>query len=100
MNLFVWAAAVVVLLGALILVHEMGHFVCAKLFDVKVLRFSLGFGPKLLAFTWCVSDYRLSLVSLGVSVRLLRDNPTEAVAPRDRPRWMVAKPLWQRYTIV
>ena len=41
------AAAVVVLLGVLILVHELGHFVFAKLFDVKVLRFSLGFGPRI-----------------------------------------------------
>jgi len=50
MNLLFWAAAVLALLGVLILVHELGHFVFAKLFDVKVLRFSLGFGPRLLGF--------------------------------------------------
>lgn len=100
MNLLVWAAAVVVLLGALILVHEMGHFACAKLFDVKVLRFSLGFGPRLIGFTWGETEYCLSLVPLGGYVRLLGENPTEAVAPRDRPRALSAKPLWQRYTIV
>ena len=100
MNLFVWAAAVVVLLGALILVHELGHFACAKLFDVKVIRFSLGFGPRLLGLTWGETEYRLSLVPLGGLVRLLGEDPAEAMAPRDRPRALTAKPLWQRYTIV
>jgi regulator of sigma E protease len=100
MNLFFWAAAVVVLLGALILVHELGHFVCAKLFDVKVIRFSLGFGPRLVGLTWGETEYRLSLVPLGGFVRLLGEDPTEAMAPRDRPRALSAKPLWQRYSIV
>jgi len=50
MSLLSWIAAVAVLLGVLILVHELGHFAFAKLFDVKVLRFSLGFGPKLFGF--------------------------------------------------
>jgi regulator of sigma E protease len=100
MSFFVWAAAVVVLLGALILVHELGHFACARLFDVKVIRFSLGFGPKLLGLTWGETEYRLSLVPLGGFVRLLGEDPAEAMAPRDRPRALTAKPLWQRYTIV
>lgn len=100
MNLLVWAAAVVALLGALILVHELGHFVCARLFDVKVLRFSLGFGPRLVGFTWGETEYRLSLVPLGGFVRLLGEDPAEAISPRDRPRALATKPLWQRYTIV
>jgi regulator of sigma E protease len=100
MNLFMWAAAVVVLLGALILVHELGHFACAKLFDVKVLRFSLGFGPRLFGLTVGETEYRVSLVPLGGFVRLLGEDPAEAMAPRDRPRALTAKPLWQRYTIV
>ena len=100
MNLLVWAAAVVILLGALILVHELGHFACARLFHVKVLRFSLGFGPRLFGFTWGETEYRLSLIPLGGFVRLLGEDPAEAIAPRDRPRALVAKPLWQRYTVV
>ncbi|MBC8133267.1 MAG: RIP metalloprotease RseP, partial [Deltaproteobacteria bacterium] len=100
MDLLVWAAAVVVLLGALILVHELGHFAFAKLFDVKVIRFSLGFGPRIFGLNWGETEYRLSLVPLGGFVRLLGENPAEAMAPRDRHRALVAKPLWQRYTIV
>src|SRR6266404_3123720 len=100
MSLLLWAAAVMALLGVLILVHELGHFVFARLFDVKVLRFSLGFGPRLLGITWGETEYRLSLVPLGGYVRLLGEDPAEAIPPIDRHRALAAKPLWQRYTIV
>src|SRR3954465_3114571 len=100
MNLLVWAAAVVILLGALILVHELGHFIFARLFDVKVLRFSLGFGPRLFGFTRGETEYRLSLVPLGGYVRLLGEDPSEAGSPIDRRRSPSDKPLWQRYAIV
>ena len=94
------AAAVLVLLGVLILVHELGHFVFAKLFDVKVLRFSLGFGPRIVGFTYGETEYRLSAVPLGGYVRLLGEDPGEPIPPIDRPRALAAKPLWQRYTVV
>ena len=100
MNLLLWAAAVVALLGVLILVHELGHFVFAKFFDVKVLRFSLGFGPRLFGFTRGETEYQLSLVPLGGYVRLLGEDPSEPIPPVDRRRALAAKPLWQRYTIV
>ena len=100
MSWLTWAGAVLVLLGVLILVHELGHFVFARLFDVKVLRFSLGFGPKLFGFTHRETEYRLSLVPLGGYVRLLGEDPGEPIPPVDRPRALAAKPLWQRYTVV
>src|SRR5437763_15788497 len=94
------AAAVLVLLGVLILVHELGHFVFAKLFDVKVIRFSLGFGPRIVGFTLGETEYRLSALPLGGYVRLLGEDPGEPIPPIDRPRALAAKPLWQRYTAV
>src|SRR4051812_49894042 len=94
------AAAVLVLLGVLILVHELGHFVFAKLFDVKVLRFSLGFGPRIVGITYGETEYRLSALPLGGYVRLLGEDPGEPIPPIDRPRALAAKPLWQRYTVV
>jgi len=100
MSWLTWAGAVLVLLGVLILVHELGHFVFARLFDVKVLRFSLGFGPRLFGFTYRETEYRLSLVPLGGYVRLLGEDPSEPIPPVDRPRALAAKPLWQRYTVV
>ena len=72
----------------------------AKLFDVKVLRFSLGFGPRIVGFTCGETEYRLSLVPLGGYVRLLGEDPGEPIPPIDRPRALAAKPLWQRYTVV
>src|SRR4029079_5816938 len=65
------AAAVLARLGVLMLVHELGHFVFAKLFDVKVIRFSLGFGPRIVGFSWGETEYRLSALPLGGYVRLL-----------------------------
>jgi regulator of sigma E protease len=92
--------AVVALLGVLILVHELGHFLFAKLFGVKVLRFSLGFGPRLIGVVPAATEYRLSLVPLGGYVRLLGEDPSEPVAEIDRHRTLYSKPLWQRYAIV
>src|SRR3954467_13372837 len=100
MNLVVWAAAVVALLGVLIFVHELGHFLAAKLFGVKVLRFSLGFGPRSIGLIAGATEYRLSLVPLGGYVRLLGEDPNEPVAEIDRQRTLFSKPLWQRYAIV
>jgi regulator of sigma E protease len=100
MTLALWTAAVVALLGVLILAHELGHFLVAKLFGVKVLRFSLGFGPKLFSLTAGATEYRLSLFPLGGYVRLVGEEAGEPVADKDRERALHAKPLWQRFAIV
>ncbi len=88
------------LLGVLVFVHELGHFLVAKAFGVKVLRFSLGFGPRLFGFHVGATEYRLSLFPLGGYVRLLGEEPSEAVAEVDRRRTLFGRPLWQRYAIV
>ena len=100
MTLGFWVSAAVLLLGVLILVHELGHFLFAKIFGVRVLRFSLGFGPKLLAINAGGTEYRLSLIPLGGYVRLLGEDPGETVAEIDEDRTLHSKPLWQRYAIV
>ena len=100
MTLTLWAAAVIALLGVLILAHELGHFLVAKLFGVKVLRFSLGFGPRLFGFTAGATEYRLSLFPLGGYLRILGEDPSEPVPEHDYERALFARPLWQRYAIV
>ena len=60
----------VVSLGILIFIHEFGHFVAAKLFGVKVERFSLGFGPRLLGKEVGDTDYRISAFPLGGYVKI------------------------------
>jgi len=100
MSLGFWVAAAVGLLGVLIMVHEMGHYVVARLFGVKVLRISLGFGPKIFEFTAGATEYRLSIIPLGGYVRLLGEDPSEPVAEIDIEHTLFSKPLWQRYMIV
>lgn len=100
MTLALWAAAVILLLGVLILAHELGHFLVAKLFGVKVLRFSFGFGPRLFGFTAGSTEYRVSLFPFGGYLRLLGETPSEPVPAHDEERALCKRPLWQRYAII
>ena len=54
-----------VLIGVMIMIHELGHFWAARFFDVKVEAFSFGFGPRLFGFRRGDTDYRFSLILLG-----------------------------------
>lgn len=80
----------IVVLGVLIFCHELGHFLVAKLFNVKVLRFSLGFGHKLAAKTIGETEYRISAIPLGGYVKMLGesegDDDDEPVSPSDLKR--------------
>jgi len=77
--------AFVLMLGVLVFVHELGHFLVAKLFDVKVLKFSLGFGPAIgigswrLAFTRGETEYVVAWFPLGGFVKMLGENPEDEV---------------------
>jgi regulator of sigma E protease len=84
------------LLGVIIFVHEGGHFLMAKLFDVKVLTFSLGFGPKIVAFKRGETEYRVSWLPLGGYVRLGGETPEDTTGD---PRDFQAKPRWQRVLV-
>ncbi|WP_318557264.1 RIP metalloprotease RseP [Geobacter anodireducens] len=67
-------ALTVLTLGGLIFVHELGHFLLARLNGVKVLRFSIGFGPKLFAIVRGETEYCISLVPLGGYVQMFGEN--------------------------
>jgi regulator of sigma E protease len=91
----------IVALGLLIFVHEFGHFLFAKLFGVRVERFSLGFGPKLLGKRWGETEYLISAFPLGGYVKMFgeqRDND-DAASP-EAHRSFSHKPVWQRFLIV
>jgi regulator of sigma E protease len=62
--------ATIVVLGVLIFVHELGHFMTAKWCDIEVPRFSIGFGPKILGFTRGETEYVISLLPLGGYVKM------------------------------
>src|SRR5881275_87554 len=88
----------IIVLGVLIFVHEGGHFLVAKLFGVRVLVFSLGFGKRLLGFRRGGTDYRLSLIPVGGYVRMAGDTPEEGRT--GDPDEYLSKPKWQRFFIL
>ena len=92
--------ATVVVLGILIFVHELGHFLMAKLFGVRVLAFSLGFHPKLIHKKIGDTDYRLSVIPLGGYVKLYGENPNDEVPPEMEPVSFSHHSLWHRFVIV
>ena len=89
----------ILLIGVLIFVHELGHFVVAKACGVKVLRFSLGFGPPIVSFTRGETEYVVAWLPLGGFVSMLGADPSEDIEPEDRDRAYFAQPLWQRFAI-
>ncbi len=91
--------AVVLLLGGLIFVHELGHFVVAKALHVKVVRFSIGFGPRLFGVQRGETEYRVSALPLGGYVKMAGDDPSEPVAPEDRGRGFLEQRPWKRLAI-
>ena len=93
-------AAFVLLLGALVFVHELGHFLFAKAVGVKVLRFSIGFGPPLLSFTRGETEYRIAALPLGGYVKMAGEIPGEDAAPEDEARSYLAQSPWKRMLIV
>ncbi|HEY3275683.1 MAG TPA: RIP metalloprotease RseP [Syntrophorhabdaceae bacterium] len=86
-------------LSLLILVHEFGHFIVARLANVKVLAFSLGFGKKLFTFKKGETEYALSAVPLGGYVKLLGESVDDEIAEEDIPRSYVHKPPWVKILI-
>lgn len=86
-----------VLIGVMILIHELGHFWAARYFDVKVEAFSFGFGPRLFGFRRGETDYRFSLVLFGGYVKMAGEQITDENV--DDPRSFMAKPRWQRLII-
>ncbi len=94
------AFSTVVVLGILIFVHELGHFLVAKWFNVTVLRFSLGFGPKLISVTRGETEYRLSLIPLGGYVKMLGEDGEEDVTEDQRARSFSSQPVGRRMGIV
>src|SRR5256714_12993916 len=87
-----------VLIGVMIMIHELGHYFVARLFDVKVETFSFGFGPRLFGFRRGDTDYRFSAILFGGYVKMSGEQPGDENA--DDPRSLTSKPRWQRAIIV
>jgi regulator of sigma E protease len=96
MNTILWGG---ILLGVLVFVHELGHFIVAKLSGVRVLTFSLGFGPRLFGFVRGDTDYRISAIPLGGYVRMYGDDITQEIPEEERDKSFLHKPTFQKSAI-
>jgi regulator of sigma E protease len=90
----------IIVLGILIFVHELGHFLLAKRLGVGVLTFSLGFGPKLIGRKIGETQYKISAVPLGGFVKLIGENPEDETKEEDRSRSFSTQPIWKRLSII
>ncbi|MBI3470630.1 MAG: RIP metalloprotease RseP [Candidatus Solibacter usitatus] len=86
-----------VLIGVMILIHELGHFWAARFFDVRVEVFSFGFGPRLFGFRRGDTDYRFSAILFGGYVKMMGEQAGDEAT--EDPRSFLGKPRWQRLIV-
>jgi len=89
---------VILAFSLMIFIHELGHFVMALRVGIKVQIFSLGMGPKLFSVTRNGIEYRLSLIPIGGYVKMLGEDPSEAVTG-DKGEFG-AQPVWSRFKVL
>ncbi len=87
-----------IMIGIMILIHELGHYWAARFFDVRVDTFSFGFGPRLFGFKKGETDFRFSLILLGGYVKMAGEQAGDEHA--SDPRSFLSKPRWQRLIVV
>ncbi|MCX8071284.1 MAG: RIP metalloprotease RseP [Candidatus Binatia bacterium] len=92
--------AAIVVLGLLILFHELGHFLVAKWCGVGVVKFSIGFGPVLIGKRIGSTEYAISAIPLGGFVKMVGEDPDEELAAAERSIAFQHQPLWKRFAIV
>jgi regulator of sigma E protease len=90
----------IVALGVLIIVHEGGHFLIARVSGMRVDRFSIGFGPTLLSFKRGETIYQIAWIPLGGFVQIAGLNPGEEGIAADDPRAYPNRPTWQRFATI
>ena len=92
----------IILLGILIFIHELGHFIFAKLVGIRVERFSLGFPPRLFGKKIGETDYCISLIPLGGYVKMsgMIDESMDKDAIKGEPWEFMSKPIYQRFMVI
>src|SRR5271170_7702280 len=88
-----------VILGPLVVFHEFGHYLFARIFNVKAETFSIGFGPKLWSKQLGETELRISVVPLGGYVKLLGEDREAELTPEEAKRALHKAPAWKRFFI-
>lgn len=96
-SLFSSILGALIVLGVIIVIHEAGHFLVAKLFRIRVETFSIGFGPRVLGYRYGDTDYRISALPLGGYVKMSGENPGDEIT--GDPDEFMSKPKWQRFLV-
>ena len=96
-NVFTNIFAVIFVLGIMILIHELGHFLAAKYFGIRVYVFSFGFGPRLFGFKHGDTDYRVCALPLGGYVKMAGEQATDETTGSEDE--FQSKPRWQRFIV-
>jgi regulator of sigma E protease len=91
----------IIVLGVLIAIHEAGHFLAAKSLKIPVRQFAIGFGPRIIGFTWGETECRLNWIPLGGYCAFVDDSEEgkEDIASDDE-RLLRNRPIWQRTWVV
>ena len=85
-------------LGVLVFVHELGHFLAAKRVGIKVLKFQLGFNPTILSFKYGETEYGLGALPLGGYVKMAGEVSEDG--PTGDPSEFLSKTRWQRFQVL
>lgn len=104
METFIMIAQLLVGLSILVGLHEMGHLLAAKMFGIKVEKFSIGFGPRIVGFTYKGTEYIIAPIFLGGYVKIAgiidESMDTEHLKKEPEPWEFRAKPAWQRLIVM
>lgn len=94
------ALLAVLALGILIIVHEWGHYFVARLCNMRVDRFSIGFGPSLVSVQRGETLFQIGWIPLGGYVLIAGLNPEDEAIKADDPRAYPNRPAWQRFATI
>ena len=100
MPIFVGLLLVLGFITVIVAIHELGHYLFARRFDMKIEQYFIGMGPKLWSTRRGETEYGVKAFPIGGYVRIAGMNPFEAVRPEDLPRTYGAKPAWQRALVI
>jgi len=99
-NILYSVVSFLIVIGILVFIHELGHFLLMKKLGVGVVTFSFGFGPRIIRRKFGETEYQICAVPFGGFVKPIGEDPKEEVKAEDRARSFLIQPKWKRFSIV